>query len=69
LRLPCSTGAVARDDLLTSTVLLALQVGLSLLVAAQHHPGAARLEGAEWLLVVAGPLALLARRRHPVAVL
>ncbi len=49
-------------------VLLVLQLGLSALAEA-HHGRQSRLDVAEWLLLLVGPLALLAWRRHPVMVL
>jgi signal transduction histidine kinase len=65
---PWPSKAAARYDLLTAGAVLALQIGLSLLAAhnrADHvHPNPA-----EWALLVVGPLALLAWRRHPVVVL
>jgi signal transduction histidine kinase len=58
-----------RRDLALPAVLLVLQLaGAAALNAGQRgHP--AHLGAADWVLLVAGPLALTLRRRHPVAVL
>ncbi len=57
-----------RNDVLLAGVVLVLQVGLSALAEA-HHGDQSHLDVAEWLLLLVGPLALLAWRRHPVMVL
>lgn len=49
--------------------LLAVQLAGSAATVAGHHVSGARLEPVGWLLVVVGPLALVFRRRWPVAVL
>jgi len=68
LRLPWSQREVARNDLVMSGVLLVLQLGLSA-AAEGHHGHQSHLGVADWLLLVVGPIALLAWRRHPVVVL
>ena len=68
LRPPSSKGRITRSDLLLAGVLLVLQVGLSALAEA-HHGNQTHLDVAEWLLLLVGPLALVAWRRHPVMVL
>ena len=68
LRLPRPGGRIARSDLLLAGVVLVLQVGLTALAEA-HHRHQSRPGVTEWVLLLVGPLALLAWRRHPVMVL
>src|SRR6185437_68954 len=68
VHLPWSGVAIPRNDLLLSGVLLVLQLGLSA-AAEGHHGHQSHLGVGGWLLLLVGPLALLAWRRHPVAVL
>lgn len=68
LRLPWSRGRIVRQDLVLAGVVLVLQLGLSA-AAGHHHQSHTHVHGAEWLLLMIGPLALLGRRRSPVAVL
>jgi len=56
-----------RRDLAVPAVVLA--VALAGTFGLQHHAPVAGLGVLDWLLLVAGPLALTARRFHPVAVL
>ena len=56
------------NDLLLAGVLLVVQLGGSF-AAAHHHRAQSQLDVGAWILVVVGPVALLAWRRHPVAVL
>jgi len=67
-RLSWSGGGITRSDLLLAGVVLVLQLGLSA-GAEGRHGHQAHLNGAEWLLLLVGPAALLAWRRHPVVVL
>jgi signal transduction histidine kinase len=67
-RLSWSGGGITRNDLLLAGVVLVLQLGLSV-VAEGHHAHPSRLDVAEWLLLLVGPVALLTWRRHPVVVL
>jgi hypothetical protein len=55
-------------DLLLAVVVAAVQVA-GTYAAAQHQPDRRGLDLLGVLLLSAGPLALVARRRHPVAVL
>jgi signal transduction histidine kinase len=58
-----------RRDLALPAVILVLQLaGAAALAAGQHRHGA-HVGGADWILVVIGPLALTLRCRYPVAVL
>jgi hypothetical protein len=68
LRRPGPRGGITPGDLLLAGVVLVLQVGLTV-VADVHHHHQSRLDVAEWLLLLVGPLALLTWRRHPVMVL
>src|ERR1700753_1960638 len=56
-----------RRDLAVPALVLALQVAGTL--GEQNHHPLARLGVAGWLLLAVGPLALTARRSHPVAAL
>src|ERR1700760_1786224 len=56
-----------RRDLAVPALVLALQVAGTL--GEQNHHPLARLGVAGWLLLAVGPLALTARRAHPVAAL
>jgi hypothetical protein len=67
-RLSGSGAGITRKDLSLAGVVLVLQLGLSA-VAEGHHGHQPHLGAAEWLLLLVGPVALLAWRRHPVAVL
>jgi signal transduction histidine kinase len=67
-RLSWSGAGITRKDLSLAAVVLVLQLGLSA-VAEGHHGHPARLNVAEWLLLLVGPAALLTWRRHPVVVL
>ena len=67
-RLSWSGGGITRNDLWLAGVVLVLQLGLSV-VAEGHHGHQSHLDVAEWLLLLVGPVALLAWRRHPVVVL
>ncbi|MGD0810057.1 MAG: histidine kinase [Acidimicrobiales bacterium] len=68
LRLPGPGRWVTRSDLLLAAVLLVLQLGSSALAEA-HHGSQSHLDPAEWTLLLVGPLAFLAWRRHPVLVM
>jgi hypothetical protein len=67
-RLCWSGSGITRNDLLLAGVVLVLQLGLSA-AAEGHHGHQSRLDVADWLLLLAGPAALLAWRRHPVVAL
>src|ERR1700722_4210961 len=67
-RLSWSGAGITRKDLSLAAVVLVLQLGLPA-VAEGHHGPPARLNVAEWLLLLVGPAALLTWRRHPVVVL
>jgi signal transduction histidine kinase len=58
-----------RRDLALPAVLLAIQLAGAAAAAAGHHGPAKHLGGADWILLVVGPLALVFRHRWPVAVL
>jgi signal transduction histidine kinase len=60
--------AVTRRDLRLPAVLLVLQAA-GALASAPHQTPPLHLGAGPWIVLVAGPLALLARRRYPVAVL
>jgi len=60
--------AMSATDLLLAGVLLVVQLGGSF-AAEHHHRAQSQLGVVAWILVVVGPVALLAWRRHPVAVL
>jgi len=58
-----------RQDLALPAVLLALQLAGAAATVAGHHSPTKHLGPADWALLVVGPLALVFRRRWPVAVL
>src|SRR5580658_1876294 len=58
-----------RRDLALPAVLLVVQLAGAAVTVAGHHGPATRLGSAGWVLLAAGPLALVFRRRWPVAVL
>jgi signal transduction histidine kinase len=68
LRLLGPPDGFIRNDFLLAGVVLALQLGLSAL-AAGHHRNQSGLDAVGWFLLVVGPVALLAWRRHPVLAL
>jgi hypothetical protein len=57
-----------RRDLVLPAVVLVVQLVASYGAERHHHP-AAPLGAWDWVLLIVGPLALVARRRHPVAVM
>ena len=67
-RLSWAGGGLTRNDVVLACIVLVLQLGLSV-VAQGRHGHQSHLDVAEWLLLLVGPVALLAWRRHPVAVL
>jgi signal transduction histidine kinase len=62
-------GLDGRRDLALPAGLLILQLAGGLAQAASHRGHPAGLGPADWILLVAGPAALVLRRRYPVAVL
>jgi len=58
-----------RRDLALPAVLLLVQLAGAAATLAGHHSGTKHLGPADWVLLVVGPLALVFRRRWPVAVL
>jgi signal transduction histidine kinase len=58
-----------RRDLALPAGLLVLQLAGAAGAAAGHHSGQGHLGAVDWILLLAGPLALTLRRRYPVAVL
>lgn len=62
-------GVSWRRDLALPAVLLVIQLGGAVATVAGHHAPTTRLGAADWVLLVVGPLALVFRRRWPVAVL
>ena len=58
-----------RRDLALPAVLLVVQLAGAAATLAGHHSGTKHLGPADWVLLVVGPLALVFRRRWPVAVL
>jgi signal transduction histidine kinase len=58
-----------RRDLALPAVLLVLQLAGAAAVALGHRGHQEHLGAADWILLVAGPLALTVRHRYPVAVL
>jgi signal transduction histidine kinase len=58
-----------RHDLVLPTALLVLQLGGAAATVAGHHGPTEHPGGADWLLLIVGPLSLLFWRRWPVAVL
>jgi signal transduction histidine kinase len=67
-RLSWPGAGITRNDLVLAGVVLVLQLGLSAGTEG-HHGHQSRLDVAQWLLLLAGPAALLAWRRYPVLVL
>ena len=61
-------GSVRRADVVIAAVAALIQVG-GTAVAARHQPDARTLDVFGYLLLAAGPAALVARRRQPVPVL
>ena len=63
-------GLAWRRDLVLPAVLLIVQLaGAAATAGHWHHRRLTNLDPADWFLLVVGPLALVARRRHPVLVL
>ncbi len=58
-----------RVDLAVALLAAVIQVGGTYMVAQYHHQGYRPLDGVAYTLLAAGPAALIARRRHPSAVL
>ena len=58
-----------RRDLALPAVLLVVQLAGAAATVAGHHSPTTHLGPADWVLLVVGPLALVFRRRWPVAVL
>jgi signal transduction histidine kinase len=58
-----------RRDLALPAVLLVVQLAGAAATVAGHHSPTKHLGSADWVLLVVGPLALVFRRRWPVAVL
>ncbi|HUA94931.1 MAG TPA: hypothetical protein VMB82_05330, partial [Acidimicrobiales bacterium] len=58
-----------RRDLALPAVLLVVQLAAAAATVAGHHGPTKHLGPANWALLVVGPLALVFRRRWPVAVL
>ena len=67
--LPLAGQAGWRRDLALPAVLLVVQLAGAAATVTGHHSPARHLGPADWVLLVAGPLALVFRRRWPVAVL
>ena len=61
-------GSVRRVDVVLAVLAGVVQIGGTALVA-RHHPHARTLDVYGYLLLAAGPAALVARRRQPVPVL
>ena len=57
-----------RGDIVIAALVALLQIGGTTLVA-RHQPDARTLDVFGYLLLAAGPAALVGRRRHPVPVL
>ncbi len=68
LRDRASWGWPRADDAALSGLVAALQLGAAYVATRHHHP-AESLGAVDVLLLLAGPVALLARRHHPVAVM
>ncbi|MHB1819943.1 MAG: sensor histidine kinase [Streptosporangiaceae bacterium] len=62
-------GVSWRGDLGLPAILLVIQLAAAGATVAGHHPPTTHLGAADWVLLVVGPLALVFRRRWPVAVL
>ncbi len=62
-------GLIWRRDLALPAVLLVVQLAGAVATVAGHHSPTTHLGPVEWVLLVIGPLALVFRRRWPVAVL
>ena len=58
-----------RQDVALPVVVGLLQVAAGVAAAWHHHDHQVDIGAVNWVLLVVGPLALVARRRHPVAVL
>ena len=62
-------GLIWRRDLALPAVLLVVQLAGAVATVAGHHSPTTHLGPVDWVLLVIGPLALVFRRRWPVAVL
>jgi signal transduction histidine kinase len=58
-----------RRDLAVPIVVLVVQLGATAALSVSHHGLKGQLSAVDWLLLVVGPLALVVRRSHPVAVM
>src|SRR5689334_3072491 len=65
---PVRTGRDRRMDIAVAAVTAVIQV-VGMTLAAHHQSGHGSIGVGGYVLLLAGPLALLWRRRHPVAVL